>query len=126
MLFCLVVLTNSLSLIIFQESLVFFNTYFYKFLVSFFKLCLLLLEYNMLFLKIYLLLLILCHIFFEICYIQVHSSGNYILIVKLSPKHTSSPSTAAIFLATCLMAVLPPSRYSVFHSRDTPIQLGLL
>jgi len=29
------------------------------------------------------------------------------------------------FLATCLMAVLQPSRYFVFYGRDTPIQLGL-
>ena len=41
------------------------------------------------------------------CYIQVHSSGNY------------------IFLVTCLMAVLQPSRYSIVHSEDTSIQLGL-
>ena len=31
----------------------------------------------------------------------------------------------ATFLATCLMVVLQPSRYSIFHSEDTPIQLGL-
>jgi len=31
----------------------------------------------------------------------------------------------AIFLTTRLMAVLQPSRYSVFHGGDTPIQLGL-
>jgi len=31
----------------------------------------------------------------------------------------------ATFLATHLMAVLQPSGYSVFYSRDTPIQLGL-
>jgi len=31
----------------------------------------------------------------------------------------------AILLATCLMVVLQPSRYSIFHGRDTPIQLGL-
>jgi len=31
----------------------------------------------------------------------------------------------AIFLTTHLMAVLQPSRYSVFHGRDTPIQLSL-
>ena len=31
----------------------------------------------------------------------------------------------ATFLTTCLMAVLQPSRYSVFHSEDTPIQLSL-
>jgi len=44
----------------------------------------------------------------------------------MSPlKHTSLPSTAAIFLATHLMVVLQPSGYSVFHNGDTPIQLGL-
>jgi len=32
----------------------------------------------------------------------------------------------ATFLAIYLMAVLQPSRYSIFHGRDTPIQLGLL
>jgi len=31
----------------------------------------------------------------------------------------------AIFLTTCLIAVLQPSGYSVFHGGDTPIQLGL-
>jgi len=33
---------------------------------------------------------------------------------------------AATFLATCLMVVLQPSGYSVFHSEDTSIQLSLL
>jgi len=41
------------------------------------------------------------------------------------PKPTSLPSTVATFLATNLMAVLQSSRYSVFHSGDTPIQLSL-
>ena len=59
------------------------------------------------------------------CHIQVHLSGNYILIVKTPSKHTSLPSIAATFLATHLMAVLQPSGYSVFHSGDTPIQLSL-
>ena len=31
----------------------------------------------------------------------------------------------ATFLTTCLMVVLQPSGYSIFHSGDTPIQLGL-
>jgi len=31
----------------------------------------------------------------------------------------------ATFLTTHFMAVLQPSGYSVFHGRDTPIQLGL-
>jgi len=56
---------------------------------------------------------------------QAHLSGNYIPTVKSSPNHTSPPSTAATFLATCLMAVLQLSGYSVFHSGDTPIQLSL-
>jgi len=56
---------------------------------------------------------------------QVHPSGNYISAVESSPKHTSLPSTAATFLATYIMVVLQPSRYSVFHSGGTPIQLGL-
>jgi len=46
---------------------------------------------------------------------QVHLSGNNIPMVKPPPNHTSPPS----------MAVLQPSGYSVFHGRDTPIQLGL-
>ena len=50
---------------------------------------------------------------------------NYIPAVISSPNYTSLPSTVATFLATCLMAVLQPSGYSVFHGRDTPIQLGL-
>ena len=62
---------------------------------------------------------------FILCHMQVHSSGNYIPMVMSPPKHTIPPSTAAIFLATCLMAVLQPSGYSVFHGGDTPIQLYL-
>jgi len=38
---------------------------------------------------------------------------------------TSLPSTAATFLATHHMAVLQPSRYSIFHGGDAPIQLSL-
>jgi len=57
---------------------------------------------------------------------QVYSSGNYIPMMVSPPNHTSLPSTAAIFLATCFMVVLQPSRYSVFHGGDIPIQLGLL
>jgi len=60
-----------------------------------------------------------------ICHMQVHLSGNNIPMVKPPPNHTSPPFTAAIFLATCLMAVLQPSGYSIFHRGDTPIQLGL-
>ena len=56
---------------------------------------------------------------------QAHPSGNYIPMVISSPNYTSLPSTAATFLTTCLMVVLQPSRYSVFHGRDTPIQLSL-
>ena len=59
------------------------------------------------------------------CYMQVHLFRNNIPMVKSSPKHTSLPSTAATYLAMHLIAVLQPSRYSIFHSRDTPIQLGL-
>ena len=61
-----------------------------------------------------------------LCHIQVHSSRNNVPMVKPPLNYTSPPSTAATFLATRLMAVLQPSEYSVFHSRDTPIQLGLL
>jgi len=46
-------------------------------------------------------------------------------MVKSSPKYTSPPFMVATFLATHLMAVLQLSGYSVFHGRDTPIQLGL-
>jgi len=56
---------------------------------------------------------------------QVHLSGNNITVVKPPPNHTSPPSTVATLLATRLMVVLQPSGYSVFHGRDTPIQLGL-
>ena len=56
---------------------------------------------------------------------QVHPSGNNVPIVKPPPNHTSLPFMAATFLVTCLMAVLQPSGYSVFHDGDTPIQLGL-
>ena len=50
---------------------------------------------------------------------------NYIPTVMPSLNHTSPPSTAATFLATCLMVVLQPSGYSVFYGGDTPIQLSL-
>jgi len=46
-------------------------------------------------------------------------------VVESPPNHTSLPSMVATFLITHLMAVLQPSGYSVFHSRNTPIQLGL-
>ena len=50
---------------------------------------------------------------------------NYITAVISSPNHTSLPSTVATFLATCLIAVLQPSGYSIFYGGDTLIQLGL-
>ena len=56
---------------------------------------------------------------------QVYPSGNNIPMVKPPPNHTSLSSMAAIFLVIHLMAVLQLSGYSVFHSRDTPIQLSL-
>ena len=56
---------------------------------------------------------------------QVHLSGNNIPAVKSPPNHTSPPFMVATFLVTCLMAVLQLSGYSIFHSGDTPIQLGL-
>ena len=40
------------------------------------------------------------------CHIQVHLSRNNIPVVKPPLNHTSLPSMAAIFLATCLMAVM--------------------
>jgi len=52
---------------------------------------------------------------------QVHPSGTYITAVISSPNYTSLPSMAATFLAIHLIAVLQPSRYSIFHSGDTPI-----
>jgi len=57
----------------------------------------------------------------EFCHIQVHLSGNYISTAISPPNYTSPPSIAATFLATRLTAVLQPSRYSIFHGRDTPI-----
>ena len=54
-----------------------------------------------------------------ICHMQVHLSENYILMVFISELYKPT------FLATRLMAVLQPSRYSIFHGGDTPIQLGL-
>jgi len=55
------------------------------------------------------------------CHIQVHLFRNYISIVISPPNYTSLPLIVAIFLVTCLITVLQPSEYSVFHSRDTPI-----
>jgi len=59
------------------------------------------------------------------CHMQVHPSGNNVPAVKPPPNHTSLPSMAVTFLTTYLMAVLQPSGYSIFHDRDTPIQLSL-
>ena len=59
------------------------------------------------------------------CHIQVHLSGNNIPVVKPPLNHTSLPFMVATFLTTCLMVVLQPSRYYIFHGRDTPILLGL-
>ena len=59
------------------------------------------------------------------CHMQAQLSGNYISIVISFLNYTSLPFTVATFLTTYLMAVLQLSRYSVFHSRDTPIQLSL-
>ena len=56
---------------------------------------------------------------------QAHLSGNYIPTVISSPNYTSLPSMAATFLTTYFIAVLQSSEYSVFHSRDTSIQLSL-
>ena len=61
----------------------------------------------------------------SMCHMQVHPPGNYIPMVILIPNYISPLSIAATFLTTCLMVVLQPSGYSVFHSRDTPIQLSL-
>jgi len=60
------------------------------------------------------------------CHMQVHLSGNNIPAVKLPLNHTSLSSTAATFLATCLMAVLQPSRYSVFYGGDTLVNVSTL
>ena len=58
-------------------------------------------------------------------HMQVHLSGNYISMMISSPNYTSLPFMAATFLITHLLAVLQPSRYSVFYGRNTPIWLGL-
>ena len=68
------------------------------------------------------------HIEFWECPSVIYKSTcpeNYIPMVMPSLNPTSPPSMAATFLATCHMAVLQPSGYSVFHGGDTPIQLGL-
>ena len=56
---------------------------------------------------------------------QVHLSRKLHPRGDATSEPYKTPSTAATFLATRLMAVLQPSRYSVFHSGDTPIQLSL-
>ena len=56
---------------------------------------------------------------------QVHPSRSYISTVISSPNYTSLPSMAATFLTIYLRAVLQPSGYFIFHSRDTSIQLSL-
>ena len=71
-------------------------------------------------------MLFLSRTFYHICHMQVHLSGNNVPTVKPLPNHTSLPSTAATFLATCLMAVLQPSGYSVFHDGVTPVSISTL
>jgi len=44
-------------------------------------------------------------------------------MVILSLIYASLPSTATIFLAICLMAVLQPSRYSIFYDGVTPVSV---
>jgi len=61
----------------------------------------------------------------KLYHMKVHPSGNNIPTVKPPPNHTSLPSMVATFLTTRLMAVLQLSGYSIFHGRDTPIQLSL-
>jgi len=61
----------------------------------------------------------------EAYHIQVYPFGNYIPTVILSLNYASLLFMVATFLTTCLIAVLQPFRYSIFHGRDTPIQLGL-
>ena len=61
-----------------------------------------------------------------ICHMQVYPSRNYIPTVISSSNYTNTSSMMAIFLIICLMAVLQLFGYSVFHSRDTSIQLSLL
>ena len=63
--------------------------------------------------------------YLEVCHMQAHPSGNYIPMVISSPNHISPPSMVATFLTTHLIVVLQPSGYSVFHGRDTLIQLSL-
>ena len=56
-----------------------------------------------------------------LCHMQVHLSGNNVLMVKPLLNYTSPPFMVATFLATCLMVVLQSSGYSIFHDGDTPI-----
>ena len=58
-------------------------------------------------------------------HMQVHSPRNDIPTVILISNYTSLPSMVATFLAIYLITVLQPSRYSVLHGGDTPIQLSL-
>ena len=51
----------------------------------------------------------------EVCYIQVHLSGNYISIVISSLNYTSSSSMTEILLTD-----------SVFHDRVTPVSVSTL
>ena len=51
---------------------------------------------------------------------------NYIPVVMLPLNPTSPPSTAATFLATCLMVVLQPSVYFVFHDGVNPVSVSTL
>ena len=60
-------------------------------------------------------------IIYTLCYMQVHPSGNYIPMVISLSNHIGLTSMVATFLIICLMAVMQPSRYSVFYNKDTPI-----
>jgi len=64
------------------------------------------------------------------CYIQVHPSGNYILMVISPPNYTSLPSMVTTFLTTCCNYLDIPSSMveillfdSVFHDGVTPVSV---
>ena len=60
-------------------------------------------------------------------HIQVQPSEKYIpMVILLSQLYKPTFYGSSTLLATCLTAVMQSFGYSIFHDRDTPIQLGFL
>ena len=69
---------------------------------------------------------------FHLCHMQVYLSGNYIPMVKSSPKHTSPPFSQHILWRCCNHLGILSSTVEIllfnliFHDRVTPVSISTL